>query len=510
MNSATRTNPLAWAALFALVKLALHFSFNGNYGYFRDELYYIACGEHLALGYPDHAPLIAYVTKLTRALFGDSLFALRLLPAVAGAAKVFLTGLIAVELGGRRFAVILACLCVLVAPAYLAVDNFLSMNAFESVLWTAAAYLALLAVKRGDSRLWLWFGAVAGVGLMNKHSMLFFGLAVVVGLLLTRERRVFLGGWIWAGGAAAFLIFLPNLIWQAQNDWATVELLRNVGASGKNVLLAPHEFVLEQVFILLPVTAPVWLGGLWFFLFDKDGRRYRFLGVAYLVALALMVALKAKSYYLLPIYPYLFAGGAVWLESLRAESSARRVAKIAYPVVLLACGLVTLPLALPVLSVENYLRYQEKLGVRPPKAEVAHEGPLPQVYGDQFGWPEMTAKVAEVYHGLPPEERAKAAIFANNYGQAGAIDFFGPRHGLPKAVSPHQSYFLWGHRGHTGEVMIVLGDEREDAEEHCRSVEEAAEVNHPYSMKEERYRILVCRGLRRPLPELWPHLKHWN
>src|SRR5688572_27795879 len=158
-------NPLAWAAGFALLKLALHFSFNSYYGYFRDELYYVACGEHLAFGYPDHAPLIAFVTRLTRSLFGDSLFALRLFPALAGAAKVFLTGLIAVELGGGRFAVALACLCVLVAPGYLAIDNLLSMNGFESVFWATLAYLAIRATGRRDPRLWLWFGVVAGVGL---------------------------------------------------------------------------------------------------------------------------------------------------------------------------------------------------------------------------------------------------------------------------------------------------------------------------------------------------------
>lgn len=503
-------NPVAWAAFFALIKLILHFSFNGSYGYFRDELYYIACGEHLALGYPDHAPLIAFVTKLTRVLFGDSLFALRIFPALAGAVKVFLTGLLVLEFGGRRFAVALACLCVLIAPAYLAVDNFLSMNAFEGVFWMLCAYLAILAFKRRDSRLWLWFGVVAGAGVMNKHSMLLFGLAVVVGLLLTGERRVFFDRWIWIGGAAAFLIFLPNLIWQAQNDWATIELLQNVQETGKNVVLAPHEFVWQQVLILLPPTAPVWLAGVWFFLFDKNGRRFRFLGIAYLVALVLMISLKAKTYYLLPIYPYLFAGGATLLERLSAHNFALRVAKFAYPVVILIFGLVTLPFALPVLSVENFLRYQGRLGLTPPKSEVAHEGVLPQLYGDQFGWAEMTAKVSEVFNALPPEEREKAAIFANNYGQAGAVDFFGARYGLPKTISAHQSYFLWGHRGYTGEVMIILGDEREDAEQHCQSVEEAAEVNHPYSMNEERYKILICRGLREPLPDSWHKLKHWN
>lgn len=503
-------SPLAWAGFFALVKLVLHFCFNGGYGYFRDELYFIACGEHLAFGYPDHAPLIAFAAKLTRALFGDSLFALRFFPAVAGAAKVFLTGLLVVEFGGRRFAVALACVSVLVAPAYLGIDNLLSMNAFEPVFWTLCAYFAVRAVGRRDARCWLWFGVVAGVGLMNKHSMLIFGLAVVVGLLLTSERRAFFDKWIWLGGAAALLIFLPNLIWQVRNDWATIELLRNVQATGKNVVLAPHEFVWQQMFMLLPPTAPVWLAGIFFFLFDKNGRRFRFLGVAYLAALALMLVLKAKSYYLLPIYPYLFAGGACLFENLGTRNRALRVVKLAYPVILLLFGLITLPMALPVLSVENLLRYQDRLGLAPPKSEVAHEGALPQHYGDQFGWQEMTAKVAQVFNSLPPEERAKAAIFANNYGEAGAIDFFGGRYGLPKAVSTHQGYFLWGPRGHTGEVIIILGDEREDAERVCRSVEAAAEVNHPYSMNEEKYSILVCRGLREPLPEMWPKLKHWN
>jgi hypothetical protein len=268
--------------------------------------------------------------------------------------------------------------------------------------------------------------------------------------------------------------------------------------------------MLEQVFILLPLTAPIWLAGIWFFLCDENGRRYRFLGIAYLVALALMIALKAKSYYLLPIYPYLFAGGAVLMESVGTRNFVLRAARYAYPVMLPVMGLVALPMALPVLPVEKYLRYQEALGVAPPKSEVGHAGLLPQVYGDQFGWEEMVAKVAEVYHRLPPEERAKAAIFANNYGEAGAVDFFGPRYGLPKAISPHQSYFLWGHRGYTGEVLIVLGDDREGAKDDCRSVEEAAEVNHPYSMNEEKYRILVCRDLNRPLPEVWTQLKHWN
>jgi hypothetical protein len=504
-------NPLAWAALFAFIKLTLHFSLNSYYGYFRDELYYIACGEHLAFGYPDHAPLIAFITKLTRTLFGDSLFALRFFPALAGAAKIFLTGLLVREFGGKSFAVILACVCVLVAPAYLAVDNLLSMNSFEPLFWTLCAYLFVLIVKRRDARLWLLFGIIAGLGLMNKHSMLFFGFAFIIGLLLTAERTAFFDKWIWIGGATALMIFMPNIIWQVQNDWATLELLSNVKATHKNVSLSPLEFVWQQIFILLPPTAPVWFAGLYFLLFDKHGKHFRTLGIAYPVLLVLMIALKAKSYYLLPVYPYLFASGAVLLERLPVKSFVSHTLKYAYPILLVIIGLMAMPLALPVLSIENFLRYQTALGIAPPKSEVAHEGALPQVFGDQFGWREMTAEVARIYRNLPPEEQPRTRILAFNYGEAGAIDFFGRTDDLPPAISPHQSYYLWSKGDLSGETFILLGLQKQtSAEKYCRNVERAGETTHPLAMNEEKYPIWVCRDLREPLSELWRKLKNWN
>ncbi|HEX8354314.1 MAG TPA: glycosyltransferase family 39 protein, partial [Pyrinomonadaceae bacterium] len=224
---------MAVGVFLAVFKLLLHFAFNSNYGYFRDELYFLACAEHLAWGYPDHAPLVALVAKVGRDALGGSLFAIRFIPALAGAAKVLLTALLVREFGGGRFAAFLACLCVLCAPIYLGIDNLLSMNALEPVFWMLCVYSAMRAVGRGESRSWLWFGLFAGLGLMNKHSTLFFGAAVVAGLLLTPARRALLSKWFWAGGAVAFLIFLPNLVWQAQNDFATLELLRNVQKTGK-------------------------------------------------------------------------------------------------------------------------------------------------------------------------------------------------------------------------------------------------------------------------------------
>src|SRR5919202_2417181 len=208
------TSDLALILYLSLAKLLIHFLTNGHYGYFRDELYYLACGEHLAWGYVDQAPLIAVVARAARALLGDSLFAIRFFPAVAGAALVFVTGLLVRELGGGRFAIVLASACVIVAPAFLALHTRLTMNAFEPLFWTLGAYLVVRALKTGDARLWVWFGVVMGVGLENKHSTLVFGFAVVAGLLLTPARRLFLSKWLWLGGLVALLIFLPNVLWQ--------------------------------------------------------------------------------------------------------------------------------------------------------------------------------------------------------------------------------------------------------------------------------------------------------
>ena len=524
-------SPLAIGAYFALVKLLLHFVFNSNYGYFRDELYFIACGEHLAFGYPDHAPMIALMAKASRVFLGDSLFAIRFFPAVAGALKIFITALLVKEFGGKRFATFLACLCVLCAPVYLTIDNLLSMNALEPVFWMLSVYFALLAIKAentheasnakpetrsssfripNSSFYWLAFGLFAGLGLMNKHSMLFFGFAIFVGLLFTSERKVFLNRYFWLAGAVAFLIFLPNVIWQIENNFATLELLQNVQKSGKNVAVSPPVFLWLQIFMMLPVTFPVWLAGIWYFLFNTDGKRFRFLGITYLVLLALMIYLKAKDYYLAPVYPMLFAAGAVWWEQIFERIRRIRFLKYALPVLIIVLFIAALPFVLPVLPIKEFIQYQEATGIKPPKTEVSHEGILPQVYGDQFGWQEMVVKVADVYNQLPPGEREQAAIYGSNYGEAGAIDFFGGQYGLPKAISGHQSYFLWGHHGYTGEVIILLGSKKEDAEKNCESVEEKTEVNNPYSMNEEKYKILVCRNTRRPLPEIWQSLKHWN
>jgi hypothetical protein len=447
--------------------------------------------------------MIGLVARLALAL-GGSLPVLRAIAAVAGAAKVVLAGALAWRLGGGGFAQGLAALAVVVAPIYLGIDSLMTMNAFEPLFWMGAVYVLVRIVQTGNSRLWLSFGALAGLGLMNKHSTVFFLAALVTGLVLTRARRTLATPWPWLGAAVALIVFAPNLFWQVRHGFPTLEDLRSVQRSGKNVVLGPAAFLSQQVLIMHPVLFPLWVAGLAWLFRAREGR-CRFLGWSTALFFVLMFVLKAKNYYLAPIYPLLFAAGAVAAEQKLAGWSRAVVVGL-----VVAAGAVTAPLVIPLLPPEDYVAYERTLGITPPKTEVAHRGPLPQNLGDQFGWEQLVQEVAAIYHALPEAERARAGIFANNYGEAGAINLFGPRYGLPRAVSGHQTYFLWGPGGFEGDVMIVLQDRRENLERVCDTVEEAGVHFHRWGMAEENRPIYVCRGLHPPLSVLWPRVKHWN
>ena len=495
--------------VIALIKLAVHLYAGRSYGYFVDELYYLDCARHLDWGYVDQPPLIAGVTWLIRATLGDSLSAIRLLPAFCGAAMVLLTGLLTRELGGGRFAQTFAALCVLLAPGLLGVDHFLSMNSMEPLFWIGCAGLIVRIVRTGNERLWLWFGVLAGVGLENKYSMGIFGFGLCVGLLLTRQRRLFASKWIWIGAAIAFLIFLPNLIWNIHYHFPFLELQHNIRESGRNVALSPLLFFGQEIEAMLHLSLPIWLAGLWFFFFRHEGKPFCFLGWAWIVTALVILTMSPRIYYLFPAFPMLFAGGAVqwegWLDRPRLVWL-----RWGWCAAMVLLGMLLAPLAIPLLSPETYVRYTTALHLKQPTIENHKLGPLPQLFADQFGWPEMAAEVARVYNSLPPDIRSRTAIFAQSYGQAGAVDLFGPRYGLPQALSGHQSYFLWGPRGYTGESMIVMGDRRARLEDLFTSVEWKGQISHPYSMPYNHIDIYYCRGLKMSLAELWPKVKDWD
>ncbi len=483
---------LTLIVVFSTMALLVHLLTNGRYGYFRDELYYIACGRHLAFGYVDQPLLSILLLRLSELLLGSSLFAIRLLPALAGAATVTITGLIARELGGRAWAIALACAGSLCALFNLAVGNFFSMNAFEPLFWMGCVYLLVRIINGGSPTLWLWFGVLVGLGLENKHSTAFFGAGIFIALLLTPQRRHFAEKWIWLGGVLAFAVSLPNILWQAQHHWPTYALLTNIAHSDMN-----------------PGTLPLWLAGLCWVFGSRDGRRYMALGIVYVVLLGEFIILHGKSYYLAPAYPMLFAAGGVAVE--RVFANRLRWFKPGLLVVIIAAGALLAPLVVPILPPGKLVAYMQAIGLQLPRTETSHTAPLPQIFADQFGWREMVASVGHVYNHLRPEDKKRAVIFCQNYGEAGASDFFGAQFGLPPAISGHQNYFLWGPRDWTGEVALVLDTRDDNEREQFASVEDLGQiVSSPWAMPfERRTHIYLCHDLKANVREFWPQVKKW-
>jgi Dolichyl-phosphate-mannose-protein mannosyltransferase len=492
----------------ALFKLLLHLLTNGNYGYFRDELYYMAAGERLDLGYVDFPPFVALVTAFTRLLLGDSPVALRFFPALAGALVVVLAGLMARELGGGRFAQGLAALATLVAPSFLVMGTFISMDAFDQLFWVSASYVLILILRRNQPRLWLLFGLIAGLGVLTKITMLYFGFAVFVALLLTSSRRHLRTPWPWSGCAIAALFLLPYILWQITHGWPTLEFLADYGE--KVDPASPIEFLVEQVLTMQPVTLPLWLAGLYYYLFSREGRTFRPLGLIYVLLFALFAIQNAKFYFLAPAYPMLFAAGALTLERFVRRRNWNWL-KPAYAAVLLVGGIALAPMVVPILPVETLANITGAGGDAGIKQERRKEGALPQHFADRFGWENMAASVGRVYDSLPAEDRSRACVFTANYGEAGAVDFFGERYGLPRAISGHNSYYVWGPGGCSGEVVISVGVPRGDLESIFGEVNQEAIIRCEYCMPDEdNLPVYVSRDPRAPLRELWQGVKHYD
>jgi hypothetical protein len=500
----------------ALAALAFHVYFNNRYGYFRDEFDYMSCGDHLAWGYVDQPPLVPFLIHICRALLGDSLRSIRFIPALAASLLIVQTAAIARELGGRRFALMLSAVAVLVAPQYLSNGGLLVTNCLEPNLWMGCAYFLILAIKRNDPRYWIWFGVIAGIGLEEKYTIALFGFGIVVGLLLTEQRRAFLSKWMWLGGALAFLIFLPNLLWNAHYDWPFLQLMHAIRAEGRDVVLGPIGYFFQQTVLVNLLAAPIWVAGLFALMFSARLRPYRALGWSYLISYGVLFGLHGKSYYLAPIYPMLLAAGAVVIEAAldRPETAQPRLQWLKPRIVrvVLVSGACVAPVTVPILSPENFLAYAKFLPFKLPVTEHFHARvPLPQWYADQFGWKEIADEAAVAWKQVPADERKDCAVFGQDYGQAGAIDFFGRREGLPTALSGDRSYFLWGPRGYSGNCMIVLDDKKERLEELFEHVEYVGtSADNPWAL-EKQIDVYLCTGAKfGTLNDLWPKVRHWR
>ena len=504
----TQKAPLATGVLALLVvcKLLLHISAMTAYGYFRDELYYLASTSHLDWGYVDHPPLSIGVLALVRSLLGDSLPALRIVPALVGAMLMIVTVLLTRELGGRAFAQGLAGLSVLMSPVFLAAAHYYSMNVFDQVFWAVAMLALLHALDRTDRKPWLVLGCILGLGFLNKISILWLCGGLFVGLALTSYRRLLVQPGVWIAALVGAVIAVPHLLWQLAHGWPTLEFMRNA-ANVKMNDVSLVQFLLDQLLSMNPAAAPVWLAGLFFGLAGGARSRGQVLAWMYVAVFVLLaLAGRSRASYLAPAYPALFALGAVAWE--RFTEPGRAWLRPALAGVVVAVGLLIMPFALPVLPVDVFVRYQTALGMAPRTEERQQMGLLPQQYADMFGWEEMAALVGEAFDRLTPEERAHCGIFGQNYGEAGAADLFGRRRGWPPAISGHNSYWLWGPPGDRIDVLIIIGGRREENARFFEQIEIVGQTRSPWSMPYERnLDISIARRPKVDMRGLWPALK---
>ncbi|HTW34489.1 MAG TPA: glycosyltransferase family 39 protein [Rhizomicrobium sp.] len=498
------------SAVLAGITLLIHLifnSFNKSYGVFSDELYFIVCGQHPALGYVDQPPLVPLIAGLSHALFGTALLPLRLASALAMTATVALTAELARRLGGGRFAQWLSGLSVLFAGVFLVDGLLLTTDMLQPLTWLGCSWCLVRLAQTKDERWWLAFGAIAGVSLTSKYLIVFYAAGLAVGIVATPLRRSLVRPWLYVGAVIALAFAAPSIYWQAEHGWPFLEV-GAAGANAKNLVLSPLGFLGQQILFVGPVSALIWLAGLWRWSVKPSMPELRVFPIAYAVMVILFYGLHGKSYYLAPIYPVLLAGGAAAIESWLAWPPLRWFAIAAVAGV----GALMAPLALPVLPPEEYGLYARALGI-PVGASATERGKqalLPLHLAGMIGWREMAAKVSAVYNALPPAERAKAVFYGRDYGEAAALDVYGPAFHGPPAIAGHNNFFLWGPKGFDGTVVIVLGTDVRPLMDNYRSITIAGRIDTPYAQVfETNVPIYVLRGPRVPLTVLWPKLKFY-
>ena len=488
--------------LLALARFIVHMIANSQYGFHRDELAMLDYARHLDWGFIDFPPLGPFIMRAGYELFGGSLPGVRLFGALAQSVAVLLAGLMARELGGSRWAQVTAALAAWIAPWSLLIGSVLVYTTLDYLWWVLIAYLMIRLLKTDNPRWWLGIGAVIGLGMQTKYSIGFLIAGIVTGVILTRARRYLLSPWLWAGVLLAVLVFLPNLAWQAQHDFISLDFLSSIHA--RDIRIGRTEtFLKDQTYISANlVTIPLWLLGLVFYFFAPAGKRYRTLGWMFVIPFALLYASKGRGYYLAPAYPILLAAGAVWLGGVFARLSTWK-ARFAqgFTWVTLAVGfLVFSSLVLPLAPVNS--SWWKKV------TEINPE------FKEEIGWPELVETVARIYASLPPEEQAVTGILTGNYGEAGAINLYGPAYGLPEAISGVNSYWLRGYGDPAPQTVIVLGENTASTYAHFKNCNSAGRITNRYGVMNEETRdhaiILICRGLRKPWSEIWETILHFG
>lgn len=494
---------------FLLIYLS---AFNKSYTYFIDELYYIACANRPAFGYVDHPPLAPFILTLFQIPFGDSVYALRFLPALASSAAVVMTGILTRELGGGKTAQLISAAAVLSVPVLLAFGGFYSMNAFEPLLTLIIFYLLIRMIKSGEYKRWIGIGVVIGLGIMNKHTFVLIALFVIISILLSQHRRILFNKYFLYSCLIALLMVVPNIIWQIQNNFPTLEFYRNITVR-KNVYTPPVPFILGQILNFSPASMLIWLPGFIYFLFSRSYRQYRFIAIFFLISfLFFMFSGTSRSDRLSFVYPIIFTAGGIFWESI---TNKKYFNWVVYPlIILLLTGTaLALPVILPYFNYEKVKAHTEFLGLNT-ELERGKKPPLPQLIADRIGWKEKADMVGAAFNTLSAEEKARTIVAGENYGQAGALELYDKNFGFPLVASGHNNYYLWSKGRLHGNILLQLGSE--DTYNGLKQEFDSvyvfpAEFSSPYvSSHENNLRAYICRGPKISTAQMLENGKDFN
>jgi 4-amino-4-deoxy-L-arabinose transferase-like glycosyltransferase len=469
------------------------------YGIFRDELYYLASTSRLDIGYVDHPPFSIWVLAIWKSLFGDSMFVIRIVPAIVSTVVIFIIGIFTLRLGGGKSAVIISTITIMLAPIFLGMNTIYSMNTFDFFFWISSSYIFLRIIQTGNKNLWYLLGIVLGLGLMNKTSMLWLCTGIFMGVIFTPLRKVLKTKYPYIAAIIALILFSPYIVWNVTHDFAHLEFMRNAVTFRYNGLSA-LSFVFDQIIIFTPPSILIWLPGLIFYFASKEGKQYRAVGFIWITTfLILLINGHSKGEYIAAAYQILYAGGAVMITSWSLK---RMWLKHALVIPVIISSILGAPFGRPILAPETFLHYQSFMGPKPPSNE-GHNTEFPQFYSDMFGWEEMAKNVSKVYLLLPEFERKRTVVYCSNYGKAGAIEYYSKKYPLPKVICPHNSYWFWWPKNESYASVIIIGGNIQD---YLKSLKEVYKAGYHYSEfampYENNLTIFIGRGLKRELEEI--------
>lgn len=501
---------------FSIIIILLHLYTNAfaSYGIFRDEYYYLACSERLAAGYVDQPPLSIFILAFSRIIFGESLFAIRLLPALLSGAALFITGLITFEIGGNKFGVFLACLTFLFTPIFVGFYSIYQMNAFDLIFWSLGYFIVIRIIKADNQKLWIWLGIVIGFGLLNKISMGWFASGLFIGLILTKHRTKLKTIYPWLAFAIALLLFSPFIIWNITHDFAHLEFIRNATLR-KYSGMTPIGFILGLIPIFNPAAIVIWIPGIFFFFINKDAQKYKLPAIIFIITfLILIINGHSKSEYLAAAFPIILAGGSVWIQKA-VDKKIFKWVKYALPALITIFGIIVIPYALPILPVKSFINFEKVTGFQPKSSESKKLIELPQFYADMFGWEKLAKTMSQVYETIPDSEKNNTIIYVSNYGEAGAIEYYSKKYSLPKVICPHNNYWYWGKSEINNNInnvknIISLGGSKQDYLKVSNQIDSAAVFKCQYCMPyENNQKIFILHNIFGPLKEIWQRNKNF-